>query len=164
MSLRVQKNYLIFNNIKYRCAIGKNGFIKEKKEGDGCTPIGSFKFKKIFYRKDRIKNIHSKIQINEIKLDDGWCDDSNHEFYNQFIQFPFSYNAEHLYREDNLYNIICTLDHNQNPTVSGLGSAIFIHVASDSYKATEGCVALKQSDLLTILEKVDLNTQVIIGD
>ena len=164
MSLRVKKNYLIFNGIKFRCAIGKNGFIKEKCEGDGCSPIGTFKIEKIYYRKDRIRNIKSEIEIIEIDPNDGWCDDQNHQQYNKLIQFPFSYSAENLYREDNIYNIICVLNHNQNPTVKGLGSAIFIHVASDSFTPTEGCVALKQSDLLTILSKVTSNTEIVFGD
>ena len=164
MVLRVKKNYLIFDGKKYRCAIGKNGFIKEKFEGDGCSPIGSFKIERIFFRKDRVQKIQSKIETIEIDQKDGWCDDQNHHQYNKLIQFPFSYSAEHLYREDNMYNIICVLNHNQNPTVSGLGSAIFIHVASDLFTPTEGCIALEESDLLTILLKITPNTEIVFGD
>ena len=89
MVLRVKKNYLIFDGKKYRCAIGKNGFIKEKCEGDGCSPIGSFKIERIFFRKDRVQKIQSKIETIEIDQKDGWCDDQNHHQYNKLIQFPF---------------------------------------------------------------------------
>ena len=36
------KSELWYNKVCYKCAYGKNGFIKSKKEGDGCTPIGTF--------------------------------------------------------------------------------------------------------------------------
>jgi L,D-peptidoglycan transpeptidase YkuD (ErfK/YbiS/YcfS/YnhG family) len=164
MSIRVKKNYLIFDGTKFRCAIGKNGFIKEKCEGDGCSPIGTYKIDKVFYRKDRIKDICTDIETIEINPKDGWCDDQTQQQYNKLIQFPYSYSAEHLYRDDDIYNIICVLNHNQNPIVSGLGSAIFIHVASHSFTPTEGCIALRQSDLLNILSKITSNTEIVFGD
>ena len=53
------KGELWYNKICYKCAYGKNGFIKSKKEGDGCTPIGTFHINKLFLREDRIKTIRS---------------------------------------------------------------------------------------------------------
>ena len=62
--------------------------------------------------------------------------------------------AERLWRNDHLYDLVVVLGHNDNPAVPGLGSAIFLHVASHGYDATEGCVALAKDDLLTILEEL----------
>jgi len=43
------------------------------------------------------------------------------------------------------------LGHNDNPPVPGMGSAIFLHCASDDYKPTEGCIALARDELLELL-------------
>ena len=60
----------------------------KKKEGDLITPKGSFKIKRIFYRKDRIKNLKSKIPKIIIKKNMGWCDDPKSKYYNKLIKFP----------------------------------------------------------------------------
>ena len=60
--------------------------------------------------------------------------------------------------------MICGLNYNNNPIIPGLGSAIFIHVAKDDYEPTEGCVALKQADLLYLLSLIDNKTKIILGD
>ena len=78
------------------------------------------------------------------------------------IKFPFNFSAEKLYREDSLYNVVCVLNYNTNPITPGLGSAIFIHVAKDGYKPTEGCVALKQKDLIFLLNRIDNKTEIIL--
>ena len=49
-----------------------------------------------------------------------------------------------------------------NPIIKNKGSAIFIHVAKKNYKKTEGCVALKKSDLLKIIKVLKKNTTVTI--
>jgi L,D-peptidoglycan transpeptidase YkuD (ErfK/YbiS/YcfS/YnhG family) len=63
--------YLVFKNLKFRCAIGKNGIKKKKREGDLITPQGIFSLKKVYYRDDRIKNLKTKYNNNEIKLFHG---------------------------------------------------------------------------------------------
>ena len=69
----LKKKYLIYGNYKVKCAIGKRG-IKIKKEGDLITPKGFFKIKKVFFRKDRVKNLVSEI-LKKITKYMGWCDD-----------------------------------------------------------------------------------------
>ena len=57
----VNKNGTLIHNKKvYKCAIGKGGFSKNKKEGDKKTPVGIFTLGKVFYRKDKIKNLQTK--------------------------------------------------------------------------------------------------------
>ena len=48
-----KSGFLIFNKKKYRCALGISGIKKNKREGDGSTPSGSYKIIKIYYRKDK---------------------------------------------------------------------------------------------------------------
>jgi len=128
------------------------------------TPKGSFKIKYILYRKDRIKQIQSKIKKIIIKKNMGWCDDPLSKDYNKLIKIPSEYNYEKLYKKDNVYDIILVLNFNMNPVVKNKGSAIFIHVAKKNYKKTEGCVAIKKIHLLKIIKELKYNTKIKIED
>ena len=102
----VNKNgTLIHNKIRYKCAIGKKGITKKKKEGDKKTPAGVFTLGKVFYRKDKIKNLKTNLSKYIIKKNMAWCDDPNNKSYNKLI-FTNNKKKEKLYRKDNLYNII----------------------------------------------------------
>ena len=43
------KETLLIDDFNFRCSVGKNGFSKDKKEGDNKTPIGVFKLGSIYY-------------------------------------------------------------------------------------------------------------------
>jgi hypothetical protein len=45
---------LSFQGRDFTCSVGKNGVTKEKVEGDGCSPKGSFPLRRAFYRSDRV--------------------------------------------------------------------------------------------------------------
>jgi len=62
---------------------------------------------------------------------------------------------ETLWREDHVYDLVAVLGHNDDPVVSGLGSAIFLHLARETYAPTEGCVALAQGDFIDLLKAAD---------
>ena len=67
----VNKNgTLIHNKIRYKCAIGKKGIARKKKEGDKKTPAGIFTLGKVFYRKDKIKNLKTNLNKYVIKKND----------------------------------------------------------------------------------------------
>ena len=158
MKLVVKNGFLINQSQKHRCSIGYNGLTKNKYEGDGCTPIGTFKINKILYRPDKISTYEFRIDSQIIEEGDGWCDDIESDLYNQKINFPFNHSAEHLYRNDDLYDIICIIDYNLNPIIKDKGSAIFLHVASDDYSPTQGCVAIKKEELLQIAINLEKNS------
>ena len=109
MKLVVKNGFLINHSQKYKCSIGFNGLSENKSEGDGCTPIGTFKINKILYRPDKIKDFKFLLDSEAIEKLDGWCDDVNSNLYNQKIVFPFESSAERLYRNDDLYDIICII-------------------------------------------------------
>jgi L,D-peptidoglycan transpeptidase YkuD (ErfK/YbiS/YcfS/YnhG family) len=162
MHILINKNYLTYNKLKVKCAIGKKGIGYKKKEGDLITPIGQFKIKYILYRKDRVK-ILSKLKKKVIKKDMGWCDDPKSSQYNKLVKLPFNYNHEKLFRKANLYDIILILNYNMNPVKKNKGSAIFIHVAKNNFKKTEGCVAIKKIDLIKLIKEISTNTKVKIS-
>ena len=153
-------NYLKYKNLKFRCALGKAGIGNKKIEGDNITPKGSFKIVKIYYRKDRIKNIVSKFKLFEIKKNMGWCDDPKSKNYNKLISLPCNFSHEKLYRKDNIYDLILVLNYNFKPIVKNKGSAIFIHIQKNNFKKTKGCISLRKIDLLKITSLINKNTKV----
>jgi len=164
MNLVVKNGFLINQSQKYKCSIGYNGLSKNKIEGDGCTPIGKFKINKILYRPDKINNLKFNLDSEIIEDIDGWCDDVNSDLYNQKINFPFELSAEHLYRGDDLYDLICIIDYNLNPIIKGRGSAIFLHVASSDYSPTHGCVAIKKEELIEVAINLNKSSSIQIED
>jgi L,D-peptidoglycan transpeptidase YkuD (ErfK/YbiS/YcfS/YnhG family) len=156
----INNKNLTYKNYKVKCSIGKRGIGYKKKEGDLITPKGKFKIKFILYRKDRVKNIQTKIRKIVIRKNIGWCDDSNSKDYNKIIKLPTTYSFERLYKKENIYDIILVLDYNMRPVIKNKGSAIFIHVAKKNYKKTAGCIALKKNHLLKIIEELKNNTKV----
>lgn len=158
-----KSGYLIFNNLRFPCAFGKNGIKKNKIEGDNITPKGIFKLTKVFYRVDRIKKLKTVLKKYKIKKNMGWCDDSKSKFYNKQIFLPSKFRHEKLYRRENIYDIIVLLNYNTRPTIKNKGSAIFIHIARDKLKATKGCIALKKNDLLLLLLKIKKKAKISIG-
>ena len=160
MHITINKNYLIFENYKVKCALGKRGIGYKRKEGDLITPQGEYKIKYILYRKDRVKKIKTKFKKVIIKKNMGWCDDPKSSKYNKLIKLPYYYGYEKLFRQDNIYDIILVLNYNMNPIIKNKGSAIFIHVAKKKFKKTEGCIAVKKNDLLKILKDLKIDCKV----
>ena len=160
MHILINKKYLTYGQYKVKCALGKRGIGHKKKEGDLITPIGQYKIKFILYRKDRIKKIQSKLKKVIIKKNMGWCDDPNSEKYNKLINLPFNFKYEKLFKKENTYDIILVLNYNMNPIKKNKGSAIFIHVAKKNYKKTKGCIAIGKIQLLKIIKKIKINTEV----
>ena len=160
MHILINKKYLTYDQYKVKCSVGKRGIGSKKKEGDLITPIGQYKIKYILYRKDRVKKIQSKLRKITIKKNMGWCNDPKSKKYNKLVNLPFNYSYEQLFKKENVYDIILVLTYNMNPVKKDKGSAIFIHVAKRYYKRTQGCVAVKKSDLLKILREIKINTKV----
>ena len=155
--------FLSYKNLKFRCAVGKAGIKKKKKEGDNITPKGIFKITKIYYRSDKIKNIKTPIKTIKIKKNMGWCDDPHSKHYNKQIKLPSRFSHEKLYRKDNLYDLFLVINYNTNPIIKNKGSAIFLHITKDSYKKTKGCIALKKGDLIQLVSKIRKNTKIKIN-
>jgi L,D-peptidoglycan transpeptidase YkuD (ErfK/YbiS/YcfS/YnhG family) len=157
----INKSKLLkFNNIKFRCALGKSGIGDKEIEGDNVTPRGIYKIVKIYYRKDRIKKITSKFKLIEITKIMGWCNDIKSKKYNQLIKLPTKYSHEKLYRKDNVYDLILVLNYNMKPTIKNKGSAIFIHVTRENYQSTQGCIALKKNNLIKLISKINNNIKI----
>lgn len=132
--------------------IGKNGVTPHKHEGDMATPVGQFTLRKVYYRADRTARPYSVLPTEALKPDDGWCDDPTSEVYNQYITLPNAARHEDLWREDDLYNLVIVIGYNDTPALPGKGSAIFMHLQRPDRTPTEGCIALTEQDLRTVLQ------------
>ncbi|MEK9967541.1 MAG: L,D-transpeptidase family protein [Ferrovibrio sp.] len=142
-----------YGGLRYRCALGKGGVLPEaeKREGDGATPLGRYPLRQVYYRADRVDAPQTRLPLQALTPQDGWCDDPLDPAYNRFVVLPHAASHERLWRDDAIYDVIVVLGHNDDPPVPGLGSAIFMHVARPDYSSTEGCVALALPDLLNLL-------------
>ena len=137
-----------------RAALGRSGIKALKREGDGATPLGRFPVRHVLYRADRMARPQTVFPLRAIRADDGWCEDPTDRSYNRLVKLSPRSGADRLTRDDNLYDLILILGHNDRPRVKGLGSAIFVHVARPGYAPTAGCIALSRRDLLMLLAQL----------
>jgi len=153
---------------KFACVIGRSGLIaaNKKTEGDGATPTGSWLMRGLFYRPDKndadMIRQTSLMPCRPITEQMGWVDDPVSPHYNQPIMLPCAAHHERLWRQDGLYDLILPLGYNDGPVAPNRGSAIFLHCAEANTLSTEGCVALRKSDLLMILPFCTNNTMVTV--
>ena len=134
-----------------RCAVGRGGIAMKTAEGDGITPIGTWPIRRVLYRADRLERPQTELPLTEIARDDGWCDAPKDPRYNTQVKLPYAANHEALWRKDRLYDVVAVLGFNDDPVVSGKGSAIFLHISREGYAPTEGCIALALPDLLDVV-------------
>ena len=155
------KETLLIDDFKFRCSVGKNGFSRNKKEGDNKTPIGTFKLGNIYYRKDRIIKPISKLKKIKIKRNMGWCDDPKSKNYNKLIKIKknLKISYEKLFRKDNKYDLFILIKYNYKKTYRNKGSAIFLHLTKN-YLPTQGCIAIKKEDFLILNKLIRKNTKI----
>jgi L,D-peptidoglycan transpeptidase YkuD (ErfK/YbiS/YcfS/YnhG family) len=159
-TIYIQNETLVFLGKTYACAIGKAGFSVDKKEGDNCTPVGTFSLREVWYRADKMPPPKTELPLRIITQNDGWCDDVSHTDYNIHVTLPHPARHEKLWRDDNLYDVVVVIGYNDSPPLAGKGSAIFMHIAKPNYEGTEGCIALAQQDLLDIVSFLSINTRI----
>jgi L,D-peptidoglycan transpeptidase YkuD (ErfK/YbiS/YcfS/YnhG family) len=155
---------LAFEGFSMRCSVGRSGFIRNKREGDGGTPIGTWPVRRVFYRADKIAKPETKLRLVEIGPADGWCDAPNDPNYNRLVKLPYPASAEDMWRDDDIYDVVVELGYNDDPVVPGKGSAIFLHLARKDYSPTAGCVAVALKDMRAILKRCAPGVEIQIGD
>jgi L,D-peptidoglycan transpeptidase YkuD (ErfK/YbiS/YcfS/YnhG family) len=145
------------------CALGRSGIKALKREGDGASPLGTWPLERGLLRPDRCRRPFTGLPFRSLSPDDGWCDASVDRNYNRRVKLPYPASAERLWRPDSLYDLIIVLDHNRSRRRRNCGSAIFMHVAREGYRPTEGCIALSRGDLVRLLAKLSLPASISVG-
>ena len=163
MIIEIKKNGLLkYKDFACKCSLGKSGIKLKKIEGDDATPKGTFSLGKIYYRKDRIKNIQSKLSKKKIIKGMGWCHNINSKKYNQETKFIDYFETENLFRKDYKYDIFIVINYNTNPVKKRRGSAIFLHLTKN-YRPTKGCIAITKKNLIYLIKKINKKTKIKIN-
>ena len=149
--------------------IGKNSLTNDKQEGDLSTPIGIFQLESyVFYRNDDDIVVNPNLEIRKIQDNYKWCDDQKSKLYNKFFVLndemkDICHSYEDLLRKNGAYDYIVPIKYNDDPVVSGKGSAIFVHVKRGENIPTAGCVAFAKNDLRFIIENIGNNATIDIN-
>lgn len=163
VSLRATRGVLQIGGLTFSCALGRGGRRARKLEGDGATPLGTFRLVEVLFRPDRGGRPSTGLPVKPIHRDDGWCDASLDRNYNRWVRHPYPASAERLFRDDGLYDVIVVLDHNTRPRIKGRGSAVFLHAAKPGLEPTAGCIALPVRDLRLVLARVGRGARIVTG-
>lgn len=142
---------LSFGDIGMACAIGRGGVCAaaDKREGDGCTPLGAWPVRGVLLRPGKGTAEGIRLPWRWVREGDGWSDDPADPAYNRPVHLPRPYSAENLLRTDDAYDVVVVLGHNDAPPVPGQGSAIFLHLSEG--RPTAGCIAVERADMLRLL-------------
>jgi L,D-peptidoglycan transpeptidase YkuD (ErfK/YbiS/YcfS/YnhG family) len=159
-SLSRSRGLLRAGSLVLPVALGRAGVRANKREGDGATPRGRFRLKRLWWRADRHARPATLLPVQRIGPDDGWCEDPADRCYNRPIVVPDGAPGDRLWRADGLYDFVIELDHNSRPRVAGRGSAVFIHVARQGFKPTAGCVAVEMKSLRRLLRRLGPKTRI----
>ncbi|MBV8508192.1 MAG: L,D-transpeptidase family protein [Alphaproteobacteria bacterium] len=135
-------------------AAGRAGVRRDKREGDGATPAGTFSLVFGLYRPDRVEPPRSALPMRPMRPEQGWVDAPGDPNYNRLVSLPYPASAEHMWRDDPVYDVVVVISYNMDPIVPGAGSAIFLHVARPDFSGTDGCVAVRKDVLLRLLPRL----------
>lgn len=146
----------------FPCSIGRGGIVPahRKREGDGATPAGTHGLIGMLYNPARM--VRPADWALPVSHADRWSDDPRDEDYNLMVRMPHPYSHERLWRADPLYDLVILTDWNWPQSVSGRGSAIFLHTWRKPRHPTAGCVAFARADLLWIAARIRHQTQLIV--
>ncbi|WP_260399000.1 L,D-transpeptidase family protein [Peribacillus simplex] len=136
--------------------IGKNGFTKSKKEGDGKSPVGIYSFSTAFGSKTKPAGM--KMSYRKTTNYDYWIDDQTSKDYNKWKTYkgnPADKWKSFERMKHELYRYGAVINYNTNPIIKGKGSAIFLHIWRGEKKPTAGCIATAEKNVLSLLKWMD---------
>jgi L,D-peptidoglycan transpeptidase YkuD (ErfK/YbiS/YcfS/YnhG family) len=157
------RGWLMAGTLAMPVALGRAGIIANKREGDGGTPKGTFRPRRLWWRADRHPRPSTFLPIRAIRPEDAWCEDPVSRHYNRPLKVSRDSSGDRLTREDHLYDFIIEIDHNTRPTIAGRGSAVFLHLARAGFSPTAGCISMTKSSMLHLLRRLGPETKIIIG-
>src|ERR1700720_3777252 len=143
-------------------ALGRGGVRANKREGDGGTPKGTFRPRRLWWRADRHPRPLPFLPVRAIRPEDAWCEDPSSRHYNQPMRLDREHSGDRLRRDDHLYDFIVEIDHNSSPRVAGRGSAVFLHLARGNFSPTVGCVSMTKATMLRLLARLGPKTKIVI--
>src|SRR6267154_3708541 len=149
-----RRGWLDAGGLTVPVALGRGGIRANKREGDGGTPRGIFRPRRLWWRADRHPRPRTFLAVRAIKPEDAWCEDSQSRHYNQPERRDRDQGGDRLKRDDHLYDFIVEIDHNSSPRIAGRGSAVFLHLARENFGPTAGCVSMTKPAMLRLLQRL----------
>ena len=137
----------------YPARVGWAGLRRDRREGDGTTPVGSFAIGQVMY--GNAANPGVKYRYRRIRCGDWWVEDPASPAYNTFRHVtcgrkpPFETPTPDMSKSPRAYPFLAVVEFNMHPVVPGRGSAIFLHATTSG--PTNGCISLRRSDLARVL-------------
>lgn len=132
--------------------VGWGGLSAHRREGDGSTPLGTFRIDPVAYGLDPDPGL--RLRYHRLVCGDWWDEDSSSPTYDEFRHVacgrapPFGGGSEALWQATVAYRFFAVVEYNA-ARVPGRGSGIFLHV--DTGHATNGCVSLPRAALVRVL-------------
>jgi L,D-peptidoglycan transpeptidase YkuD (ErfK/YbiS/YcfS/YnhG family) len=157
------KGWLAADGQAVPVALGRGGIRANKREGDGATPKGIFRPRRLWWRADRHPRPMTFLPVRAIAPEDAWCEDPRSRHYNQPVRLGSDREGDRLKRDDHLYDFIIEIDHNSSPRIKGHGSAVFLHLARTNFSPTAGCVSMTKPAMLRLLRRLGPSTKIVIG-
>lgn len=156
------RGVLIAGHLAIPVALGRSGIRANKREGDGATPQGRFRLRRLWWRADRSPRPVTLLPAVRIEPHISWCENTYDPRYNRPFRRSANEPGDRLWRADRLYDFIIEIDHNTRPRVAGRGSAVFLHVARPDRSPTAGCIAFAVPDLRRLLARLGPKTRIAI--
>lgn len=131
-----------------------------KKEGDMKSPAGIFAIGDAFGYGSKADAGFIKARYIQAKDTVICVDDAHSIYYNRIISADTArqhdWNSfEHMHLTKDYYKWGLFVQHNSPTAVPGHGSCIFMHIWGSSHEGTEGCTAMKEADILTLLHWIN---------
>ena len=149
----------------WQAQLGASGLSAHKREGDGATPVGTFRFGSTIYGIAADPGV--AFAYHRLTCGDWWDEDIRSASYNRFVHVAcgatprFGGGSEALWRITPQYRFFAVIEYNAHPVVRGRGSAIFLHVSTG--RPTAGCISLPQAELVRTLRWLRPGAQIRIG-
>jgi L,D-peptidoglycan transpeptidase YkuD (ErfK/YbiS/YcfS/YnhG family) len=137
----------------YPARLGVNGLSADRREGDGTTPVGTFRIHPTMYGNEADPGV--AFRYRRVRCGDWWDEDPSSPTYNSFQRVgcgrkpPFGVKSEGMWQSPRAYPYLAVLEFNMRPVVPGRGSGIFLH--ADTGGPTNGCVSVSRPQLRAVL-------------
>jgi len=132
--------------------LGVSGITLDKREGDGKSPAGIFRFGRAFGSAPAPADLH--MPYTRTTRYDYWVDDPQSTDYNRWTTtFGDPHQLWRSFEKLDIpaYRYAAVIDYNTRPIVPGRGSAIFLHVWPGPDGHTVGCTAIAEKQLVILL-------------
>ena len=156
---------------KIPVTLGRNGLVPGnglviwdssplKQEGDGKTPVGIFSIDMAYGYATPAEASFVKLPYLQVEAKHFCVDDPRSRHYNRIVDVGHVAekdwsSAEDMLRQDGLYRWGIVPGYNIRHVEPGAGSCIFMHLWRSPESPTEGCTAMEQSDMESLLRWLD---------